>query len=218
MGEIGYQMKKLAVFVSGGGTNLQAIIDAVAAQTLTNVEIAAVFSSSRKAYALERAAKARIPSFCYVPKEYENNDLFTEAILEKLKELNIDLIALAGYMVVLSPKIVREFQNRVINIHPSLIPAFCGKGNYGIHVHENALARGVKLAGATTHLIDDGTDTGPIVMQKAIPVLDDDTPETLQKRVMAECEHIILPQTIQLMADERLSVEGHRVRIIDNTR
>lgn len=209
-------MKKLAVFVSGGGTNLQAIIDAVAAKTLKNVEIAAVFSSSRKAYALERAAKAGIPAFTFAPREYENSDLFTDAMLEKLKELQIDLIALAGYMVVLSPKIVQAFKNRVVNIHPSLIPAFCGKGNYGIHVHENALARGVKLAGATTHLIDEGTDTGPIVMQKAIPVLENDTPETLQKRVMAECEHLILPQTIQLMVDDRLIVDGHNVKILDN--
>ncbi len=208
-------MKKLAVFVSGGGTNLQAIIDAVANQTLKNVEITAVFSSSRKAYALERAAKAGIPSFSFVPKEYENKELFTNAMLEKLKELQIDLIALAGYMVVLSPEIVKAFQNRVVNIHPSLIPAFCGKGNYGIRVHENALARGVKLAGATTHLIDEGTDTGPIVMQKAISVLENDTPETLQKRVMAECEHLILPQTIQLMVDDRLIVEGRSVRIVD---
>ncbi|MDO4629995.1 MAG: phosphoribosylglycinamide formyltransferase [Planctomycetia bacterium] len=207
-------MKKLAVFVSGGGTNLQAIIDAVAAGTLTNVEIAAVFSSSRKAYALERAANAGIPGFCFVPKEYETREAFTDAMLVKLAELQIDMIALAGYMVVLDPKVVEAYQNRVVNIHPSLIPAFCGKGNYGIHVHENALARGVKLAGATTHLIDCGTDTGPIVMQKAIPVLDDDTPETLQKRVMKECEHIILPQTLQLLADERLVVEGPCVRIL----
>lgn len=206
--------KKLAVFVSGGGTNFQAIVDAVSAGTLTNVEVTALFSSSRKAYALERAAKAGIPAFCFVPKEYENRDEFTDAMLVKLKELEIDLIALAGYMVVLDPRIVREYQNRVVNIHPSLIPAFCGKGNYGIHIHENALARGVKLAGATTHLIDDGTDTGPIVLQKAVPVLDDDTPEILQKRVMQECEYIILPQTIQLMADDRLQVEGHRVRIL----
>ena len=206
-------MKKLAVFVSGDGTNLQAIIDSVASSTLTNVEIAAVFSSSRKAYALERAALAGIPAFCFVPKEFDSREAFTDAMLEKLREMEIDLIALAGYMVVLDPRIVREFQYRVVNIHPSLIPAFCGKGNYGIRVHENALARGVKIAGATTHLIDDGTDTGPIVIQKAIPVLDDDTPETLQKRVMKECEHVILPETIQLMADERLVVEGQRARI-----
>ncbi len=207
-------MKKLAVFVSGGGTNLQAIIDAVVAGTLTNVEITAVFSSSRKAYALERAVNAGISGFCFVPKEYENREVFTNAMLEKLAELQIDMIALAGYMVVLDPKVVEAYRNRVVNIHPSLIPAFCGKGNYGIHVHENALARGVKLVGATTHLIDAGTDTGPIVMQKAIPVLDDDTPETLQKRVMKECERIILPQTLQLLADERLVVEGSRVRIL----
>jgi len=206
-------MKKLAVFVSGGGTNLQAIIDSAASGTLKNVEITAVFSSSRKAYALERAENAGIPSFCFVPKEFDSREAFTDAMMEKLKELEIDLIALAGYMVVLDPRIVREFQYRVVNIHPSLIPSFCGKGNYGIHVHENALARGVKLAGATTHLIDDGTDTGPIVLQKAIPVLDDDTPETLQERVMKECEHQILPETIQLMADERLVVDGNRVFI-----
>lgn len=206
-------MKKLAVFVSGGGTNLQAVIDAIAQNTLVNVEIAAVFSSSRKAFALERAAKAGIPAFCFVSKEYENREKFTDAILLKLAELQIDIIVLAGYLVVLDSRIVKLYQNRIVNIHPSLIPSFCGKGNYGIHVHENALARGVKLAGATTHLIDDGTDTGPIVMQKAVEVLDDDTPETLQKRVLTECEHIILPQTIQLMADERLVVEGHRVKI-----
>ena len=206
-------MKKLAVFVSGGGTNLQAIIDSVASGNLTNVEIAAVFCSSREAYALERADKAGIPSFCFVPKDFDSRKAFTDAMLKKLRELKIDLIALAGYMVVLDPRIVREFQYRVVNIHPSLIPSFCGKGNYGIHVHENALARGVKLAGATTHLIDDGTDTGPIVLQKAIPVLDDDTPETLQERVMKECEHQILPETIQLMADERLVVDGNRVFI-----
>lgn len=206
-------MKKLAVFVSGGGTNLQAIIDSIAAHTLTNVEITAVFSSSRKAFALERAAEAGIPTFIFVPKEYENPTAYADALLKKLAELKIDLIVLAGFVVVLDPRIVQTYRNRILNVHPSLIPAFCGKGNYGIHVHENALARGVKLAGATTHLIDDGTDTGPIVMQKAIPVLEDDTPQTLQKRVMEECEHVILPQTIQLMADERLIVEDHRVRI-----
>jgi len=206
-------MKNLAVFVSGGGTNLQAIIDSIQAGTLKGVQIVGVISSSRKAFALERAAKAGVPGFCFVPKEYENAEAYTDALLEKLAELEVDFIALAGWMVVLNPRIVRAYQNRVVNIHPSLIPSFCGKGNYGLHVHENALARGVKITGATTHLIDDGTDTGPIVIQKAIPVEDDDTPETLQKRVMKECEHKILPETIQLMVDGRLVVEGHRVRI-----
>ena len=206
-------MKNLVVFVSGGGTNLQAIIDAVQDGRLTGVQIVAVISSSRKAYALERAAIAGIPSFCFVPKEYENTETYTDALLEKLAELKVDLIALAGWLVVLDPRIVQAYQYRIVNVHPSLIPSFCGKGNYGIHIHENALSRGVKITGATTHLIDDGTDTGPIVIQKAIPVEDDDTPETLQKRVMEECEHVILPETIQLMVDDRLIVEGHRVRI-----
>ncbi|MBQ9455480.1 MAG: phosphoribosylglycinamide formyltransferase [Thermoguttaceae bacterium] len=206
-------MKNLAVFVSGGGTNLQAIIDAVQDGRLTGVQIVAVISSSRKAYALERAANAGIPCFCFVPKEYENTETYTDALLEKLAELKVDLIALAGWLVVLDPRIVQAYQYRIVNVHPSLIPAFFGKGNYGIRIHENALSRGVKITGATTHLIDDGTDTGPIVIQKAIPVEDDDTPETLQKRVMEQCEHVILPETIQLMVEDRLIVEGHRVRI-----
>ncbi len=206
-------MKKLAVFVSGGGTNLQAIIDAAAQGTLTNVEISAVFSSSRKSYALQRAKKAGIPSFCFVRKEFETRESLTDAMIAKLEELHVDLIALAGYLTVLEPRLVRRFANRIVNVHPSLIPSFCGKGNFGIHVHENVLARGVKLTGATTHLLDEGTDTGPIVMQKAVEVRDDDTPEVLQKRVMEECEHLILPETIQLMVDERLIVENHRVKI-----
>ena len=177
-------MLRAAVCVSGGGTNLQAIIDAVSAGTITNTEIALVISNKPGAYALERAKKAGISSEVLVPKDYENRNAFGEALIQSLNDKNIDLVVLAGYLVILPENFVKAFEGRIINIHPSLIPSHCGAGYYGLKVHESVLARGNKVTGATVHFVDEGTDSGPIILQKAVEVLDDDTPEVLQKRVM----------------------------------
>ena len=203
-------MLRIAVLVSGGGTNLQAIIDAIADGKITNTEIATVISNNKNAYALERAAKAGIPNRCISPKDYEDRAQFHEALLAVLDEAQVDLIVLAGFLVVIPPEMIAAYRNRMINIHPSLIPAFCGKGYYGLKVHEAALARGVKVVGATVHFVDEGTDTGPIILQKAVEVEQGDTPEMLQRRVMEQAEWKILPEAIHLIANGKVHVEnGH---------
>lgn len=205
-------MLKLAVLVSGGGTNLQAIIDAVEGGTLTNARVSVVISNNKNAYALERAKKHGIEALCISPKDYDSRDAFNEAFLDKLNSYQADLVVLAGFLVVIPEQMIRQYQNRMINIHPSLIPAFCGTGFYGLKVHEGALKRGVKVTGATVHFVDEGTDTGPIILQKPVEVLDSDTPEILQRRVMEEAEWQILPKAIDLIANGKVSVvDGHVV-------
>ena len=203
-------MIKLVVLVSGGGTNLQAIIDAIEAGTITNTEIAAVISNNPNAYALKRAEKSGIENACVSPKNFETRAQFNQALLAKIQSFAPDLIVLAGCMVVIPPEMVRAYPNRIINIHPALIPAFCGTGYYGLRVHEKVLERGVKVTGATVHFVDEGTDTGPIILQKAVAVQDDDTPETLQRRVMEEAEWQIMPQAIDLIANGKLEVRKGR--------
>lgn len=193
-------MLKILVCVSGGGTNLQAIIDAIASGTLENTEIIKVIANNPGAYALERAKNAGIEAECISPKTFASRDEFNEAFLETLKKANPDLIVLAGFLVVIPEIVIKEFRGRIINIHPSLIPSFCGTGYYGLKVHEAALARGVKVTGATVHYVDEGTDTGPIIMQKAVEVMEGDTPEILQRRVMEQAEWVILPASIGLIA------------------
>lgn len=203
-------MLKVVVLVSGGGTNLQAIIDAVESNTITNTEIIGVISNNRNAYALERAKNHCIPGMCISPKDYETREAFNDAFLCALNELNPDLIVLAGFLVVIPAKMIRQYENRIINIHPSLIPAFCGTGYYGLKVHEAALKRGVKVVGATVHFVDEGTDTGPIILQKAVNVEHGDTPEVLQRRVMEQAEWKILPEAINLIANDKIEVnDGH---------
>lgn len=197
-------MLNIAVLVSGGGTNLQAIIDSIESGKLDNVRIVKVISNKEGAYALERAAKHGIEGVCISPGSYEDRADYFEALSKELKNAGTELIVLAGFLVVLSPGFVREWQGRIINIHPSLIPSFCGDGYYGLRVHEKALERGVKVTGATVHFVDEGTDTGPIILQKAVNVEDGDTPEILQKRVMEQAEWIILPQAIRMIADGRI--------------
>lgn len=199
-------MLRVAVMVSGGGTNLQAIIDAVQNGSITNVELVAVISNNKGAYALERAKKAGIEGVVVSPKDYDNRELFNQALVEKLDSLKVDLIVLAGYLVVIPPVMIEKYENRIINIHPSLIPAFCGTGFYGLKVHEAALERGVKVVGATVHFVDKGTDTGPIILQKAVEVETDDTPEVLQRRVMEQAEWIILPRAIDMIANGNVMV------------
>lgn len=203
-------MLKVAVLVSGGGTNLQAVIDAIDEGHISNARIDVVISNNKKAYALERAKKHEIQAVGLSPKAFENRELFNEALYHELVSREIDLVVLAGCLVVIPDKIIREFENRIINIHPSLIPSFCGKGCYGLKVHEQALKRGVKISGATVHFVDEGTDTGPIIMQKAVEVLEGDTPEILQRRIMEQAEWVILPEVINLIAEDRVTVsEGH---------
>ncbi|MCD8142824.1 MAG: phosphoribosylglycinamide formyltransferase [Clostridiales bacterium] len=208
-------MVKIAVLVSGGGTNLQALIDAEAAGMFPNGKLAAVMSSSPTAYALERAKKAGIPTYVVNRKEYASNREMTAALALQLKDLGIGLIVLAGFMYVLTPELVDAYPNAIINIHPALIPSFCGEGCYGLHVHEKALAYGVKVSGATVHFVSAVCDGGPIILQKAVDVLPEDTPETLQRRIMEECEWKLLPKAVQLFCDGKLSVEGRIVRIAD---
>ena len=208
-------MKKIAVLVSGGGTNLQALIDAQNRGEIVGGRIAAVISSSPKAYALERAAKAGIPGYVIARKEYSSNQAMTIALTEKLKELEIDLVVLAGFMVILTEDMVKEYPNAIINIHPALIPSFAGPGCYGLHVHEKALEYGVKLSGATVHFVSEECDGGPIILQKSVDVLPDDTPEVLQRRIMEECEWILLPRAVSLFCQDKLKVEGRMVRILD---
>ena len=206
-------MLKIAVCVSGGGTNLQAIIDGIENQTITNTEIKVVISNNKNAYALERAKQHGIEAVCIRPKDYESREAFNEDFLAKLDSYNVDLVVLAGFLVVIPPQMIVKYRNRIINIHPSLIPSFCGTGFYGLKVHEGALARGVKVTGATVHFVDEGTDTGPIILQKAVAVEEGDTPETLQRRVMEQAEWIIMPQAINLIANGKVSVTDHKVTI-----
>ena len=208
-------MLRVCVCVSGGGTNLQAIMDAIDAGTITNAQIVRVISNNKGAYALERARGKGIDAVAVSPKDYEDRELFNEAFLQCVDEAKPDLIVLAGFMVKAPDEMVRQFENRIINIHPSLIPAFCGTGYYGLRVHEAALARGVKITGATVHFVNDGMDTGPIIMQKAVKVRDGDTPETLQKRVMEEAEWVLLPWCINLIAAGQIRVENGRVTIAE---
>ena len=206
-------MLKLAVLVSGGGTNLQAIIDAIEKGTITNARIAAVISNNKGAYALERAKKAGIPAMAVSPKDYADREEFNRALLEKLQSCQADLVVLAGCLVVIPKMLVDAYPNRIINIHPALIPSFCGTGYYGLKVHEGVLSRGVKVTGATVHFVDDGTDTGPIILQKAVEVLPGDTPEVLQRRVMEQAEWILLPRAIDLIANGKVSVVDGLVQI-----
>ncbi len=208
-------MLRVVVCVSGGGTNLQAIIDAVKAGEIADTEIVGVISNNKNAYALERATKAGIPGVCVSPKDFENRDLFNEALLQKVHELKPDLVVLAGFLVNIPSAMIAAYPNRIINIHPSLIPSFCGAGYYGLKVHEGALARGVKVSGATVHFVDDGTDTGPIILQKAVEVKQGDTPKELQQRIMEEAEWKILPMAIDMIAKGKVSVEDGQV-IINN--
>ena len=199
---------KIAVLVSGGGTNLQAIIDKIASGEITNTEIALVFSNNRKAYALERAKMAGIPAKALSPKQFENREAFNDAVLEVIEESKVDLIVLAGCLMYIPPKLIEKYHNRIINIHPSLIPSFCGKGYYGLTVHEKALTRGVKVTGATVHFVDEVLDNGPIILQKAVMIEEGDTPEVLQRRVMEQAEWVILPKAIDLIANGKISVEN----------
>ncbi len=207
-------MLKIAVLVSGGGTNLQAIIDAVDNGTITNTEISMVFSNNRNAFALERARKHGIRTEVLVPAEFDNRAAFNEAFYELLTKENPDLIVLAGCLVVIPEKIVKAFSGRIINIHPSLIPSFCGTGYYGLKVHEKVLERGVRVSGATVHFVDEGTDTGPIILQKAVYIKPDDTAKSLQQRIMEQAEWKILPKAIDLIANGKVSIVDGRV-IID---
>lgn len=206
-------MLKTVVCVSGGGTNLQAVIDGIGQGTITNVKIVRVISNNRKAYALERAKQAGIEAVCVSPKEYEDRVQFQQAFLRAVEEAEPDLIVLAGFLVVIPPELIRRYENRIINIHPSLIPSFSGTGYYGLKVHEAALARGVKITGATVHFVDEGTDTGPILMQEPVPVQEGDTPESLQKRVMEKAEWVILPKCLDLIANGRVTVTDGQVHI-----
>ena len=195
-------MLKIGVMVSGGGTNLQAIIDAMKSGVITNTEIKVVISNNKNAYALERAKNAGIEAVCVSPKDFPDRAAFNEAFLEKVDEYHLDLIVLAGFLVTLPEAMIQRYRNRIINIHPSLIPSFCGVGYYGLKVHEGALKRGAKITGATVHYVDEGVDSGPIILQKAVEVKEGDTPEILQRRVMEEAEWIILPQAINMIANQ----------------
>lgn len=206
-------MLKLAVLVSGGGTNLQALIDAIDKGAVTNAEISVVISNNPNAYALERAKDHGIEALCISPKQFGAREEFNRAFLETLNSYQVDLVVLAGFLVVLPESMIKEYENRIINIHPSLIPSFCGTGYYGLKVHEKALERGVKITGATVHFVDEGTDTGPIILQKAVEVRQGDTPEMLQRRVMEQAEWVILPEAVNLIANGRVSVSEGKVFI-----
>lgn len=194
-------MLRVGVLVSGGGTNLQAILDAIDQGTITNAQVEVVISNNQGAYALERARNYGIKALCISPKQFDTREAFNCALLEGLEEYNLDLIVLAGFLVTIPPAMIERYRNRIINIHPSLIPSFCGVGYYGLKVHEAALARGVKVTGATVHFVDEGVDSGPIILQKAVEVLPGDTPKQLQQRVMEEAEWKILPKAIDMIAN-----------------
>lgn len=196
-------MLRVGVLVSGGGTNLQAVLDAIDSGEIQNAEVKVVISNNKSAYALERARNHGIDALCISPKEFKSRTQFHEELLSKIDEYHLDLIVLAGFLVTIPEAMIQKYRNRIINIHPSLIPSFCGTGYFGLKVHEAALARGVKITGATVHYVDEGTDTGPILLQKAVEVKEGDTPEELQKRVMEEAEWVILPQAIALIAKEQ---------------
>lgn len=206
-------MLRIAVLVSGGGTNLQAIIDGIKAGSITNTEIAVVISNNKNAYALERANQNQIKSVCVSPKDYTSREEFNEALLHTISSCSVDLVVLAGCLVVIPEIMVKAYPNKIVNVHPALIPAFCGTGFYGLKVHEGVLARGAKVTGATVHFVDEGTDTGPIILQKAVEVHQGDTAKELQKRVMEEAEWVILPEAINLIANGRIRVEDHKVLI-----
>ena len=206
--------KRIAVLVSGGGTNLQALIDAQRRGDIINGEIAAVIASKPGVYALERAKRANIPGYVVARRDYPDSRAMTAALVDKLKSLDIDLVVLAGFMVILTGEMVRAYPNAILNVHPALIPAFCGEGYYGLHVHERALEYGVKVSGATVHFVSEECDGGPIVLQKAVEVEENDTPETLQRRIMEQAEWVILPRAVSLFCQGRLKVEGRTVRIL----
>lgn len=207
-------MLNVVILVSGGGTNLQAIIDSVEAGKITNAKIAGVISNNKNAYALERAKNHGIAAKCISPKDFASREEFNVKLVEAIDEMKADLVVLAGYLVVIPPIMIEKYRNRIINIHPSLIPSFCGTGFYGLKVHEAALARGVKVVGATVHFVDEGTDTGPIILQKAVDVQNGDTPEVLQRRVMEQAEWQILPQAIDLIANGKVEVVDGRAVVL----
>ena len=206
-------MLRVVVLVSGGGTNLQAILDAVEQGTITNTEIVGVISNNKNAYALERAKAKGIPSLCVSPKDFADRAMFNDALLAAVDEMKADLVVLAGFLVVIPEKMIAQYRNRIINIHPSLIPSFCGTGYYGLKVHEAALEKGVKVVGATVHFVDEGTDTGAINMQQPVAVEKGDTPEILQRRVMEQAEWKIMPKAIDLIANEKLEIIDGKVWI-----
>lgn len=199
-------MLRVGVMVSGGGTNLQAILDSIDNGTIRNARVEAVISNNRSAYALERARNHGIEAVCISPRDYESREQFNEALLEKVNEYQLDLIVLAGFLVAIPAAMIQRYRNRIINIHPSLIPSFCGVGYYGLKVHEATLKRGVKVTGATVHFVDEGTDTGPILLQKPVEVKEGDTPEILQRRVMEEAEWILLPKAIDMIANGEIEI------------
>ena len=207
---------RIAVLVSGGGTNLQALIDAQQRKELGGGQIVAVISTAEGAYALERANKAGIPGYVIPRKQYGSNRSMTVAVVSKLKELQVNLVVLAGCMVIFTEELVEAYPNAVMNVHPALIPSFCGEGFYGLHVHEAALRYGVKLSGATVHFVSEECDGGPIIAQKAVPVMENDTPETLQRRIMEQAEWKLLPEAVSLFCQGRLSVEGRTVIFKEN--
>lgn len=208
-------MLRAVVMVSGGGTNLQAILDAIDAGKITNTSIEAVISNKKDAYALERAKNQGIEGVCVSPKDFATRAEFDDELVTTIDKFNPDLIILAGYLVIIPKMLVEKYPNKIINIHPSLIPSFCGMGYYGLKVHEGVLERGNKVTGATVHFVDEGADTGPIIMQKVVEVKFDDTPEVLQRRVMEEAEWNILPQVIDLIANDKVRVHGRRVEILE---
>ena len=207
--------KRIAVLVSGGGTNLQALLDAQGRGELINGTISAVISSSPEAYALKRAERAGVPGHVLRREDYPDVDAMTRALVALLRSLKIDLVVMAGYMTIVSNALFQAYENAVINIHPSLIPSFCGRGCYGLHVHEKALEYGVKVSGATVHFVSEECDAGPIILQQAAEVLPDDTPESLQRRIMEQCEWKLLPRAVSLFCQDRLKVEGRTVRILN---
>lgn len=204
-------MLRVAVCVSGGGTNLQAIIDAMNSGKIQNARIVRVISNNKNAYALTRAQAAGIEGVCVSPRDFADRTLFNEALLASLNEAEPDLIVLAGFMVAVPECVISAYRGRIINIHPALIPSFCGKGYYGLHVHEKALQRGVKVTGATVHFVDEDLDHGPILLQKAVGIKENDTPEILQKRVMEQAEWIILPEAISLIAQGRVTIDNNGI-------
>ena len=208
-------MKRIAVLVSGGGTNLQALIDAQSRGEIVNGGIAAVIASKPGVFALERAAKAGIPGYVMARKNYPDSRTYTVALRDKLQELGIDLVVLAGFMTILTEELVRAYPNAILNVHPALIPSFCGEGYYGLRVHEKALEYGVKVSGATVHFVSAECDGGPIVLQKAVAVEEGDTPEVLQRRIMEQAEWKLLPRAVSLFCQDRLRVEGRTVHILD---
>lgn len=204
-------MLRVVVCVSGGGTNLQAILDGIENKTITNTQVVRVIANNPGVYALERAKNAGVEGICVSPKEFPDRASFHTALLKAVDEVEPDLIVLAGFLVVIPKEMIQNYRNRIINIHPSLIPSFCGTGYYGLKVHEGALARGVKVTGATVHFVDEGTDTGPIILQKPVMIEENDTPEILQRRVMEQAEWVIMPKAIDMIANDKIHVVDGKV-------